>query len=252
MALSTSPSGSVNVEILSVDGAPWNNGIGAQIGVYRSFNNICTGFFSEVGSSFTNTNNDESLELNCLNPGDSYWILVDGSGSNTAGVFDVVVTDLENYPPEATLNPVICFGDSYQVGNAIYTSSGNYTYVFNLFNGCDSTVYTNLIVADSLDANAEQATLASSPTAADGAVTANPIGGTPPFSYLWSNGITTQLNENITVGNYCVTVTDSVGCEAIDCVDLEYSLISVTATDGNLICFGDTDGIISFFVENGT
>ncbi|HFC01019.1 MAG TPA: T9SS type B sorting domain-containing protein [Phaeodactylibacter sp.] len=246
------PSGSVEVAVLSVDGAPWNNGIGAQIGVYRSFNNMCTGFFSEVGSSFTIADNDETLELNCLTPGDSYWILVDGSGSNTAGVFDVVVTDLENYPPEMTLDPVVCFGDSYQVGNAIYTASGNYTYVFNLLSGCDSTVYTNLTVADSLDANAQQVTLASSPTAPDGAVIANPIGGTPPYSYLWSNGVTTSLNDNIPPGNYCVTVTDAIGCEAVSCIDLEYSLIAVTATNDVLNCFGDTNGMLSFFVENGT
>ena len=245
------PSGSVLVEALSVDGAPWNNGIGAQVGIYRSFNNTCTGFFFEVGSSFTAQNNDESIELNCLAPGDNYWILVDGSGSNTTGIFDMVVTDLENYPPEITNDTTICFGGSISVGNSIYDVTGDYTYVFSLPNGCDSTVNTNLVIADSLAADAQAATLASSATAADGSVIASETGGTAPFTYLWSNGVTTQLNENIPAGNYCVTITDSIGCMAEDCVDLDFSILSANASGDVLDCFGDTDGTISFSVSNG-
>lgn len=246
------PSGSVLVEAISVDGAPWNNGIGAQVGVYRSFNNSCTGFFFEVGSSFTSADNDESLELNCLIPGNSYWILVDGSGSNTAGVFNMVVTDLENYPPETVNDTIVCFGETVQIGNANYTTSGSYTYVFNLPNSCDSTVITNLTVADLLEVDAQQVTLASSPTASNGAVTAIPSGGTAPFTYLWSNGVNTQLNENIPPGNYCVTVTDEIGCSAEACVDLEFSLISASATGDALDCFGDMNGVFSFSAQDGT
>lgn len=246
------PSGSVLVEALSMDDAPWNNGIGAQIGVYRSFNNTCTGFFFEVGSIFTAQNNDESLELNCLDPGDSYWILIDGSGSNTVGIFDVVVTDLENYPPSLTNDTTVCFGGSVSVGNSTYTTTGDYTYVFNLANGCDSTVYTNLIVSDLLEVDAQPATLASSSTASDGSVIANEIGGTTPFTYLWSNGATTQLNENIPAGNYCVTITDVVGCTAENCVDLDFSILSANASGDILDCFGDIDGTISFSVSNGS
>jgi len=244
-------SGSVLVEVLSVDGAPWNNGIGAQIGVYRSFNNTCTGFFFEVESSFTAFNNDESIELNCLDAGDNYWILVDGSGSNTAGIFDVIVTDLENYPPELTIDTIVCFGGSFSIGSSTYTTTGNFTNVFNQVNGCDSTVYTNLIVADSLAAIALPATLASSSTMADGSVISNETGGIFPFTYLWSNGATSQLNDGIPAGNYCVTITDAIGCTAEDCVDLDFSILSANATGDVLNCFGDEDGIISFSVSNG-
>jgi hypothetical protein len=44
---------------------------------------------------------------------------------------------------------------------------------------------------------------------------ANPIGGTAPYAYLWSNGETTQTASNIdTTQSYSVTVTDSTGCQA--------------------------------------
>lgn len=44
-----------------------------------------------------------------------------------------------------------------------------------------------------------------------GSLAASPSGGTAPFTYSWSNGMT---NQNITVsaGNYTVTVTDTKGC----------------------------------------
>jgi len=245
------PSGSVQVDVLSVDGPPLNNGIGAQIAVYRSFSNTCTGFFDEVGSIFTSADNDETISLSCLEPGDTYWILVDGSGSNTAGVFDVLVTDLEDYPPETTIDTTLCFGGSIDIGNSTYDETGNFTYVFNLPNGCDSTVFTNLIIADSLEAEAVVTILASSAGTSDGAVSAIPTGGTAPFTYVWDNGVNTQLNENIPPGIYCVTITDDVGCEAEDCVDLEFSTISATATGDALDCYGETDGTITITAEDG-
>lgn len=47
----------------------------------------------------------------------------------------------------------------------------------------------------------------------NGAMTINASGGTPPFSYQWSNGDTTAVNNNLAAGNYTVTITDAVGCQ---------------------------------------
>ncbi len=46
----------------------------------------------------------------------------------------------------------------------------------------------------------------------DGSLDAFAQGGVPPYSFMWSNGQTNQLAENLTHEEYSVTVTDAVGC----------------------------------------
>jgi len=48
----------------------------------------------------------------------------------------------------------------------------------------------------------------------DGAIDLITDGMWPPFTYLWSNGETTEDIENISTGTYTVTVTDNGGCTA--------------------------------------
>ncbi len=44
---------------------------------------------------------------------------------------------------------------------------------------------------------------------ADGQATANPTGGVPPYTYIWSNGGTTQIIQSLAFGHYTVTVSDA-------------------------------------------
>ena len=39
--------------------------------------------------------------------------------------------------------------------------------------------------------------------------------GTPPFTYEWSDGQTTQTANNLTAGDYSVTITDAKGCPVV-------------------------------------
>lgn len=56
-------------------------------------------------------------------------------------------------------------------------------------------------------------TNASTATSSDGAVTINSIsGGSPPFTFLWNNGETTQNIAELLPGDYIVTITDAIGC----------------------------------------
>ena len=48
----------------------------------------------------------------------------------------------------------------------------------------------------------------------DGSASAFASGGTPPYSYLWSNGGTNAIITGLTAGNYSVDVSDANGCDA--------------------------------------
>src|SRR5690606_9507667 len=48
--------------------------------------------------------------------------------------------------------------------------------------------------------------------ASDGSGTVTAAGGTAPYTYMWSNGMTTATANNLTAGNYSVTITDDNGC----------------------------------------
>jgi len=48
-----------------------------------------------------------------------------------------------------------------------------------------------------------------------------PMSGTPPYTYLWSTGATTQDVFNLAPGNYTVTVTDANGCTNFQNITVE-------------------------------
>ena len=65
-------------------------------------------------------------------------------------------------------------------------------------------------------------TQASSATTADGTATATPAGGQSPYTYLWSDGQTTQTATGLLPGTYDVTVTDNNGCSSTGTIVVDY------------------------------
>ena len=51
----------------------------------------------------------------------------------------------------------------------------------------------------------------------NGSIEAMPTGGTAPYTYLWNNDATMATIEDLSVGQYCVTITDATNCTAEVC-----------------------------------
>ena len=54
--------------------------------------------------------------------------------------------------------------------------------------------------------------------ASDGSATVIASGGAAPYTYLWSNSMTSSTISGLSPGTYSVTVTDDAGCSSIDSV----------------------------------
>ncbi len=90
------------------------------------------------------------------------------------------------------------------------------------------------------------------PNGQDGKVTANPVGGTAPYTYAWSNGGNTQMIQNLSPGTYSVTVTDANGCTATASATVANKpplVISITTVQPT--CLTDVNGSLTAIVSGG-
>jgi gliding motility-associated-like protein len=87
----------------------------------------------------------------------------------------------------------------------------------------------------------------------DGTALVTASGGTPPYSYLWSNGQVNSLATGLCTGSYTVTVTDANGCAATSSVVInEPVLLSTASTVTDVSCYGVCDGTIVTNPSGGT
>ncbi|NUM51615.1 MAG: gliding motility-associated C-terminal domain-containing protein [Flavobacteriales bacterium] len=87
----------------------------------------------------------------------------------------------------------------------------------------------------------------------NGSASVNPVGGNPPYSYLWNNGQTTQTATGLCAGNYTVTVTDNLGCITIEAFTINTFVLDIIISNSNdPLCNGDCNGTATVTPLNGT
>ena len=87
----------------------------------------------------------------------------------------------------------------------------------------------------------------------DGSINLSVVGGASPYTFQWSNGLTNEDIYNLSVGNYSVTVTDSLNQQATasfsimepDSLYTNYTVINASGP-------GVNDGAIYSFTFGGT
>jgi len=153
--------------------------------------------------------------------GESYP--VGNSNYTVSGVYQDVLTasngcdstvnlNLTVYPiPITNLTEVVCFGDSYTVGNSTYTTTGTYQDILTAFTGCDSIVNLNLTVRNLIETNlTETVCFGDSYTVGNSNYTAS---GAYQDVLTAVNGCDSIVNLNLTVRNLIETSLVETICE---------------------------------------
>lgn len=149
-------------------------------------------------------------------------------------------------------------GYSYLWSNGAITQdidsvgAGTYTVTITDANGCTTTA--SATITEPLPLTVSLANLAEVRCngGTDGEIDITVTGGTPPYSFNWSNSTTTEDNTNLTAGSYDVTVTDAAGCEAIGNYTIsEPTAITVTDTITPAACGTSANGAIDITVSGG-
>ena len=105
---------------------------------------------------------------------------------------------------------------------------GNYSVTVTDYNGCTSifdtmlVAPTQMLISDSIYYQNHY-----------GNIKINTIGGTPEYTYLWSNGVIEPVNTNLISGGYFVTVTDANNCSLVNYYKIDIDLIIPTVITPN-------------------
>ena len=145
-------------------------------------------------------------------------------------------------------------GTSGGTYNMIGLGAGTYNVTVTDANNCDTThIVTITQPTVPLTATTSQTNITCFGEN-DGTATATPIEGTLPYTYLWSNGQTTQTATNLPVGAYTCEVTDSNGCTFTTPLFAITQPLVLTATTSktDIACNGMTNGTATANPSGGT
>jgi gliding motility-associated-like protein len=226
--------------------------------------------------SYIWNNEESSQDLENLPAGIYSVTVIDGHGCNS--LFETEITEPDSLIIAAQISNAICTAANGSIQTQITGGTAPYGFVWS--NGSAAANLTNvlagsytLFVTDSLNCVAQYAGTIEADFNLEarlmhkdnlcfgdesGQVEVSVVNGNAPYTYEWSNGGSTQLLENLTAGNYSVTVTDVFGCELELNVELlqpdslYIELFPSVYTGGfNISTYNGYDGYINSAVYGG-
>ena len=184
--------------------------------------------------------NTGTTDIPGLVPGSYSFTVTDSNGCISTSSDEVIISSPANIPSVSVISEsdVLCHGGNtgsltvegsegqspylYKLGSGAYQTSatfsslaaGSYLITVQDANLCTGVVEAAISEPDQIGIT-YSATPASCSDVADGSVTLNLTGGTPPLTLLWSDGSTEINRSKIKAGNYNVVVTDANSCSGI-------------------------------------
>jgi hypothetical protein len=135
--------------------------------------------------------------------------------------------------------------------NIIGLSAGVYNVTVTDANGCSTTASATVNQPTQLNGVANKVDVLCN-GASTGSIDLAVSGGTPGYSYLWTNGAITQDIGMLEAGTYEVTVTDNNGCSVNTSATInEADALTFSTTKVDVLCFGGNTGSIDLTVTGG-
>ena len=232
-----------DINLVELDNIQMCNGSSATVSlsVNNANNIVWNGDANENGSSFV------------VSQVGDYTVVADVDGCQYTDNFTIVAS--QDYDLISDASIVICSGSTrtltvlenatdvvwngtIEQSSLEISEAGQYTVTANI-DGCSYSDAIEATISDALIAN-----ISADDVACNGGMTtatANVTGGTTPYIYEWNNGVALQALENITAGDYSVTVTDNNGCVATVSKTINQpELLVVSIEAENVACNGGT------------
>jgi gliding motility-associated-like protein len=199
--------------------------------------------------SYEWSNGATTQDISDLVYGDYTVTITDANGCEL--IFTETVSSISIFNISARIRDVLCYGDATgsisiemldgtrpfaidwsngETGSTINNlTAGEYTVFVTDSNMCQVTETYIVTETDELFLELFSPTLVadynvSNYGATDGSVELEILGGTAPYSFNWSNGMTSQNIDNVGAGEYFVIVTDANGCIISDRITLTQSM----------------------------
>ena len=220
-------------------------------------------------------NGQTTSSINNLSAGIYYLTVTDGIGCSYE--YSATVTQPTPFNGTTNIQNVSCFnGNNGSITITITGGTSPYTYLWN--NGSQTANASNLSAGDNYSVTITDAhncsfimnnLSVSQPASAlnytldslkhvtcfngnDGLIVIHGQGGTPPYTYNWSNAGNVNSNAFLVAGNYIVTITDNNQCSVTETFIINQpEAITIHSNITDASCIDGKDGKIETVVTGG-
>ncbi|WP_348824473.1 T9SS type A sorting domain-containing protein [Flavobacterium aestuarii] len=206
----------------------------------------------------------------------TYSVTITDASSCTAVVSGITVTQPAALSGTATVTNVICnagttgaidltpsggtapyafdWGGGITAEDRTGLTAGTYSVTITDSNACTAVVSGITVTQPAALSGTAAVTNVICNAGTTGAIDLTPAGGTAPYAFDWSGGITAEDRTGLTAGTYSVTITDASSCTAIvsGITVTQPAALSGTAAVTNVICNAGTTGAIDLTPAGGT
>ncbi|MBN8703930.1 MAG: PKD domain-containing protein, partial [Bacteroidetes bacterium] len=132
-------------------------------------------------------------------------------------------------------------------------NAGNYSVLVTDIYGCSTTEYFTITEPLPINISVASFSVSCSGGSNGTALVASSSGGTPAYTYVWTNGSTTINTTGLAAGNYSLQVTDAKGCTYVQSVSISQpASIVLNNSQSEVSCFSGSDGSITVTALGGT